>query len=333
MQGIKRNVEKLVVVILTVVAVSCAKVPVDKLPELYWPLPPQKPRVKFVDLIMGSMDVTGARTGKFKSLIFGEAIDFRLSKPSFVAVNDNIIFVTDVGMVQMYDFNNKKFGLIGRRLLITATGIDVTSDGTLYVGDSSKRKVYIFERGAEKIRSLGELGDFIAPGGIAVDENKGRVLVADAKKHTVIVFSLEGEKLLEFGKRGERPGEFNFPYDVAVDPEGRIYVLDAGNFRVQIFDPDGNFIRQFGAVGTAPGHFSRPKSISLDSEGHIYVVDAGFSNYQIFDDKGNVFLAVGTGGLDPGMFKLPFGIDIDENDKIYVVDQLNHRIQIFQYLK
>jgi hypothetical protein len=39
---------------------------------------------------------------------------------------------------------------------------------------------------------------------------------------------------------------------------------------------------------------------------------------------------VGTG---PGTFWMPAGIHIDGKDRIFVVDQLNHRVQVFQYLK
>jgi DNA-binding beta-propeller fold protein YncE len=331
MQRITRLFKILVVMLSALAFLSCAAVPVEDIPELYWPMPPQKPKIKFLDLILGSLDVTGVRAGKFENVLFGTEKDIKLIKPSYIAVNNNVVFVTDGKYVHMYDFNEKTYGVVGRGNIIHATGIAVTSDGTLYVGDSGRKVVYIFERGASKVRAL--KGKFISPGGIAVDENNGRVYVVDAKRHNVGVYTLEGEFIYEIGKRGGKSGKFNFPYDVAVDNEGRIYVLDSGNFRVQIFDPEGNFINKFGAVGTAPGHFSRPKGIALDSEGHIYVVDAAFGNYQIFNDKGAVFLAVGASGKDPGMFLLPFGIDIDENDRVYVVDQMNMRIQVFQYIK
>jgi DNA-binding beta-propeller fold protein YncE len=333
MRPLTKGIRAAALALSALVALACARVPVEPLPELYWPLPPQKPRIKFVDLIMGSMDVTEYREGGLRTIVFGDASDVRTGKPTFVAVNDNVVYVSDTRMIHVYDFNKKTFGLVGKGLFLNASGIDVTSDGTIYAADTVRRKVYIFERGAKEIRSFGKADELLSPGGLAVDEENGRVLIADAKKHMVVVFSMDGEKLFEIGSRGTGDGQFNFPYDLALGPGGRIYVVDSGNFRVQIFDKDGAYIGKFGSVGTAEGLFARPKGIALDSEGHIYVVDAAFGNFQIFDEAGNVFLAVGAGGAEPGMFSLPFGVDIDENDRIYVVDQMNRRVQVFQYLK
>jgi len=41
---------------------------------------------------------------------------------------------------------------------------------------------------------------------------------------------------------------------------------------------------------------------------------------------------VGQFGNVPGAFNLPMGIYIDKSQKVYVSDQLNHRVQIFQFL-
>jgi len=327
------NIIKVVLLTVFVFFTACAQIPEEKPPELYWPLPPERPRIKFVDLVLGSIDVTGVKSGKFKQLLFGEEGEVRFVKPLFVAVKNNVMYVTDVIGIHVYDYNKKEFMILGSGLLRNPTGIDVASDGRIFVGDSAIRQVFIFNPSPRRVTMVAKPGTFGSLGGIAVDEPRGRFIVVDAKKHRVSVYSLDGKFLFSFGKRGINPGEFNFPYDVAVDAEGRMYVVDSGNFRVQIFDKEGKFLRAFGKVGTFPGFFARPKGIALDSEGHIYVVDAAFGNFQIFDSKGVVLLSVGANGSEPGKFSLPVGIDIDENDRIYVVDQMNQRVQILQYLK
>jgi hypothetical protein len=62
-------------------------------------------------------------------------------------------------------------------------------------------------------------------------------------------------------------------------------------------------------------------------------VDSALCNFQIFDKNGNFLFYVGRLGQELGEFDLPVGIYIDEQDYIYIADQLNHRIQIFKYLK
>jgi DNA-binding beta-propeller fold protein YncE len=311
---------------------SCASVPKDSPPELYWPTPPERPRIKFIDYIIGKLDVIKEQ-GTLKRLFFGPEEEVGFRKPSFVAFRDDVMYVTDINKVLKFDFRNHKYMAIGQEYLMNVTGIAVTSDGTIYVADSMLRGIIIIEPGSNEPFIIGRRGEFISPGGIALDEPRNRFLVADAKKHMVFAISLEGDYLFSIGSRGTATGKFNFPYDVAVDKEGYIYVADTGNFRIQIFSPEGKFINTFGSVGMLPGQFSRPKGLALDSEGHIYVVDASFGNIQIFDAEGNVYLVVGKNGVEPGRFILPMGICLDEEDKIYVVDQANKRIQILQYLK
>jgi hypothetical protein len=42
-------------------------------------------------------------------------------------------------------------------------------------------------------------------------------------------FSADGRLLGEFGQRGNGPGEFQLPHNVAIDQQGRIYVSDRDN--------------------------------------------------------------------------------------------------------
>jgi len=132
--------------------------------------------------------------------------------------------------------------------------------------------------------------------------------------------------------RGSGPGEFNFPFAVAVGPDGRVYVTDQMNFRVQVFDRAGEFIRAIGKAGTGPGNFSRPKGIAVSAANHIYVVDAAFNNVQVFAPDGQLLMFFGAMGPGEGQFWLPLGIDVSPTGAIYVADRYNHRVQVFQYL-
>jgi DNA-binding beta-propeller fold protein YncE len=319
------------VLIITVLIACSAEIRKEVVPELYWPLPPQRPRVKFVDLIIGSLDVTGSQRGKFKRVLFGEEGEMGFVKPLFITSMKDVVYVTDLTGVVIMDFKGKKFKIVGSNNFQNPTGIAISETGKLFVADSSKNKVFMVDLETQDITPVrGEaLGN---PGGLAVDDINGRLLAVDVREHLLRVYNLDGEELFSFGGRGVEPGEFNFPYDVTVDSEGNIYVVDSGNFRVQIFDKDGNFLRTFGSIGTIAGHFARPKGIALDPDGHIYVVDGAFSNFQIFDKVGLPLLAVGSVGSEPGQFVLPIGITIDADGSIYVVDQINKRLQKFQYI-
>lgn len=322
----------LIPVLIALTCYSCATAPpqAEKVPELYWPLPPEKPRIKFVDIILGNLDVS-TKASMLRNFVFGAQEDGRFIKPYGVTARNNVMYVTDITAVHVFDFGNGRFSVIGRNELKSPAGIAVTSDRA-YVADVATKKIYVYDLQGQFKMDFGAK-DIAVPAGLALDEKRGRLIISDSKKHCVHVYDLNGIKLFSFGQRGAALGEFNIPYGVAVDKEGRIYVVDGMNFRLQVFNEKGVFLKSFGEIGTSPGSFARPKAVALDSDGHVYVLDSSFSNFQIFDYDGNTLLSVGTNGSDPGEFLLPSSIAIDEHDKIYVVDQINKRVQIFQYLR
>jgi DNA-binding beta-propeller fold protein YncE len=327
-------IKKIILIICSLIfMVACAKPYKEKVPEMYWPMPPNKPRVKFLNLIIGSIDVTKDRENKFKTLLFGEPGEVKFFKPTFIAARDNIVYVTDITGIHVYNFKRATYSLFGAGLTASPTGIDVDSKGNIYVADSGKRKIFIIDKKGRLVKSISDPKKLNNMGGVHVDEPRNRFFVANTRKHNIEVFSLDGEPLFTLGRSGSGDGEFNYPYDVTVDSTGDIFVLDSGNFRVQVFDDKGNYKYKFGSVGTAPGHFARPKSLAISSDDKLFVIDAAFGNFQIFNKRGGVYLSVGQSGYQVAEFMLPMGIAINEKDHIYVVDQLNRRLQVFEYIK
>jgi DNA-binding beta-propeller fold protein YncE len=314
---------------------GCAATPDRKAIDLVWPLPPDPPRIKFVDIIMSSLDLGKKRS--VTELLFGAEKPMTFTKPYGVAVGrDGKIYVTDVGRVIVLDRENRDYSLLGvdpgTGQLRVPIGIASTNDGRIIVSDVGAARVYVYFDG-RVIAVLGKTGEFESPSGVAIDEKNGILYVVDSKKHQVKSYTLNDYKPLgAIGKRGTQDGEFNYPTNIAVDDEGKLYVVDTGNFRVQVFDALGNLVKTIGQIGDTPGSLARPKGIAIDSEGHIYVVDAAFQNFQIFNQEGQLLLFVGSAGTEPGKFLLPAGIAIDGEDRIYVVDQYPGGIQIFQYL-
>ena len=311
---------------------------------LVWPLPPDKPRVKFLATYHGAADFNAKKPGRWKTALLGNSPDQGPSdtfvKPYAVAVAPSgLVYVSDTVARRVFviDREKRKLSFIGDRGNATLTkpvGIAVDGVGTVWVADATLKRVLAYAPDGTFTSAIGKEGDFDTPSGLAVDRSRKVLYVVDASRHQVIAFSLvDGTRLRTIGRRGGETGEFNFPTNVAVDALGRLYVADTLNFRVQVFDEHGAFVRMFGTLGDAPGTFNRPKGIAVDSEGHIYVADTAFDNFQIFDSEGQLLLFVGHGGADSGQFLLPAGLFIDERDQIFVADQGNSRVQVFQYLR
>lgn len=310
--------------------------------ELVWPLPPDKPRIKFVEAIYGAADVEPVKKGSFLDRLAG--IEKKQYKPTFVkpygVATDahGRIYVTDSGqgLVFVFDQEKKKVSYLGRGTqlrLFVPIGITVDSRGRVWVADAAGQHVIAYDLDGNIVMVLGKQDELENPTGIAIDEERNRAYVVDSKKHAIVVYNPDtGEKLATIGKRGSEKGEFNFPTNIALDRKGRLYVTDTINHRVQIFDPEGNFVETFGGQGRRRGDFLKPKGIALDPWDNIYVTDADFDNLQIFDQQKRLLMFLGTAGQAYGRFWLPAGIHVDARNRIIVVDQNNHRIQIFQLL-
>ncbi len=324
-------------IFILLISAGCAT---PKPAEIFWPLPPEEPKIKYVKSISSSKDVEKKSVWKrLREMIVGENLGARLAKPYGLHVDrEGRLFVTDSGWpaVMVFDMKNQKFFLIGLEgpgVLAKPMGVTTDAAGRIYATDTLQNRAVVYDHDGNFLLGIGEKGRFDQPVGIVVNDALHRVYIVDTRKHNVSVFdSKEGRFLFDFGGRGVENGQFNWPTNIAIDKDGKLYVMDTFNFRVQVFDAEGKFLSKFGAVGTALGRFAKPKGIGVDSEGHIYVVDAAFSNIQIFDSQGRLLLFFGGFGNRPGQLWLPAGMAIDQDDLIYVADQYNHRINVYQYL-
>jgi len=64
----------------------------------------------------------------------------------------------------------------------------------------------------------------------------------DAKEAKVFKITESSDKVLFFGKRGQGPGEFNFPLKIGLSKD-KIWAFDPSARRIQFFDRNGNFIK------------------------------------------------------------------------------------------
>ncbi len=327
--------------ILLILALAAAAPPAEAPPQ--WPPAPQAARLRFAGEIAGPRVAGTGRLGRFLRALIGLdkageiAVD-RLVKPTGLFVSGGTVFVADPGMrgVLRYDEATGKGEWWPRGVeknLLSPVSVAGAPDGRLFILDSQLGKVFILDAEGNVTGELeGDPEGLGRPAALAVSGN--RIYVSDVKKHRVAVYGIDGTFLQAFGRRGDRPGEFNFPTYLWFDRKAdRLWVTDSGNFRLQWFGPDGRFGGSIGENGNRPGYLARPRGVAVDSEGHVFVVDAAFEAFQVFDDKKRFLLFVGRAGTAPGRFSMPGGIFIDGRDRVYVADTQNARVQVFQYIK
>lgn len=326
---------------------GCASVPEPARPleRPVFPPPPGQARYIWDRTLRSSADVVADDLeSELRRLVTGEQRGgVGLAKPYGVVARRGQLYVGDTVLrhVLHFDLVNGRFERIGvdePGALHMPFGLALDPAGLLHVLDGSRKAIQVYGPDGRHLHTYGPYADWSRPAGLALDALRGRLFVADAggvgsDRHVVHVVDLRtGRPQLDIGRRGNQPGEFNLPRDLAVAPDGTLYVVDSGNFRIQAFDPDGRPRRVIGAIGRQSGQFSRPKGIAVDAEGRVYVADTAFGNVQIFDPNGQLLLDVGhRGAIDqPARFMLPAGVSVDLDGRIYLVDQFFRKVEVFR---
>ncbi len=127
---------------------------------------------------------------------------------------------------------------------------------------------------------------------VQVDEEEN-IYVADSKEVCVKVFDKNGKHIRTFGKKGQGPGEIQFPLRMHVFAGKEILIYDTGNWRLSFFSLDGKFLREIPIV-----KYDFERTIP-DSKGNIithltYRRDKLVNEIKKFDSNLNPLLTIKT---------------------------------------
>ncbi|MCX6996594.1 MAG: 6-bladed beta-propeller [Kiritimatiellaeota bacterium] len=331
-------------------AAGCAtRAPRPAATPIFYPPPPDAPRLQFLTSITSSDDVGDRNT--LLDFLIGRRPARYIGKPYGVTVTRGRIYVSDTSpaTVEILDLGKKKwryFSPGGGGRFVLPTNLAIDRDGTLYVADAGRGQVLIFgpdERflGAigtrQEAKALADMGAGEPPQRAPKDEKEepivtatpmkpsdiaivgDRLYIADALRHSVRVFDKRTRQqlLVITVDRQDATAKLYTPTNLDVDQAGRIYVTDTGGFMVMQYDADGKYLRSFGRQGDQPGEFVRPKGIAVDRAGRVYVVEAAAQVVQVFDAEGRLLMyfgqpveAMGENKNARGLL-LPAGIAID----------------------
>ena len=171
----------------------------------------------------------------------------RFDTPWAIAYNDsnNRLYVCDPGNRRIAILNHDltfhgSFGWKGTAAgpsQFDPNGISVDGRGNVLVADYANNRVQVFNADGHYKSSITHttLGKSLqGPISVAVGPDDW-VCVAEYSISQVSVFDENHKYVKSFGKWGHKDGEFNDPYDIAVNDDGHVYVSDTRNNRVQVF--------------------------------------------------------------------------------------------------
>lgn len=294
---------------------GCATAPAPRsAAPVFFPPAPAEPRIQYL------MHYSDARqviedSGEVSRFLFGEeAPQDALAKPYGMVLHGGKLYVCDTKLnaLVIFDIEGHRFGYTGvqgAERLRKPLNVCVDGRGRKLVADALRGEIVIFD---ENDVWAGVFGGADLERPVDVAARGDRLYVCDAAACTIVVFDAGSlERLAVYGGKGDGPGRFARPTNLAIDSAGNLYVSDTINGRIQKLDPDGTFVASFGRRGDRPGTFARPKGLAVDPGGLLYVVDAAFENVQVFDPEGRILMDFGGPGAEPGSLSLPAGVVID----------------------
>ncbi len=290
---------------------GCSAAPQPTEAAVFYPAPPDPPRVQFLRSISTIADVVPPRSG-FDELLFGaKTVDGEIQRPFGCAVHAGVVYVTDsrFGQILTIDLEHRAMAVLeldGRAKAKKPTSVSFGEDGRMYFADAGRRQVVVLGPDHRYVGELGPWGNDSRP--VDLEVSRDRLYVVDAGGKCVRVIDLvTGEQLQVLGTVETQDELLRGPTSVAVDEAGNCYVSDAIYSRIYVWDRDGRFVRHISQPGDLIGDLARPKGIAyLDHM--LWVLDAAFENCQVFTLDGRALMYFGGPGTGPGNLYLPADI-------------------------
>jgi sugar lactone lactonase YvrE len=321
-----RNFSRSLLIVLSgaFLMAGCAGPQVAKKGPVFFPGPPNEPKVQFLKSISGSADVEDQRS-KLQLLVSGATekdTNRPIVRPYGVRYVKGKLYVSDTqgpSTVDIMDLRNKTFNYLkenpGRGQLKKPINLEVDVDGSIYVADTLKKEVMIYDPTGTFTGSIGREQN-MKPVDVALD--KDFIYALDLNDSDIKIYD---RKTLQYvrsiGKTEDKSQGLALPTNLTIDDKGLIYVTNITDATVKIYDKDGHFINKIGQLGDALGEFTRPKGIAVDPQHRIWVVDGAFQNVQVFNENRRMLMFFGDPPLVAGALNLPAGIALTTEDLDY----------------
>jgi DNA-binding beta-propeller fold protein YncE len=237
-------------------------------------------------------------------------------------------------------------------------------NGELYVTDSGREEVLLFDSRGTPIHRFGKSSGITNPIDVVVKND--RIYVSQQANPYIDILSFTGEPVGRLA-----PLEIPFyPGKMDIDKEGNIYVVNtarnncvvfdnedrfAGTIgegyrsisgvaassdrvylltpaeahSVQVYAKSGEFITAFEGIEGKGGKLGLPSSAKVDKQGRLWIADA-LRGVFIYDKNFKRIGGFGWFGPVKGALVFPVDIDFDGKNSVYILEKANKRVSVFK---
>jgi len=227
----------------------------------------------------------------------------------------------------------------GANTFLVPHGITIDRDNNIFLTDVGLHQVFKFSHDGTLILALGEprvgkwdATHFNQPTDVAIRPD-GSFYVSDGYGNSrVALFDKNGTWVREWGRKGEGEGEFSNPHGLSLVPgDTDVVIADRENSRLQLFDGAGTFRRQWRGVAGADTT-GRVFSVAADAEGALYVgirradYDTAHTGVLKLDREWKVVAAIGFGRPGDPVFNAVHDLAVGPDGSIYVAETRTRRV-------
>ena len=204
---------------------------------------------------------------------------YKLSRPWGIAITSEHIYVTDIGLHALFQFNKNNFQLLNRTgtkgqidgQFNEPAGLCTDYSGDVFVADCYNNRVCIFSHDLKFISKLG-MGQLFRPNDVKLTPDC-QVVVLDCSPECVHFYSRNGHLLTSCVSQGYGAEYLvTDPFFLCMDLVGNIIISDWDNHSIKIISKSGILIHTIGKEGDGIGEFVHPYGISVSKSGIIFVV-------------------------------------------------------------
>ena len=264
-------------------------------PAVVWPAPPEVPRYAFIGHLYGESNRPAAA-------------EERRGFSRFLAA----VVGLDAERSDYFDLIQPQQGCSD-------------SQGRVYVADSGRQAVIVFDEGLGEFFVWNEINlsiPFLSPVGVACAADS--IWVTDSELSLIYRLDLEGA-LLGTVERGVVVR----PTGISHDPRGeRFFVSDTGADDIKVFDKHGSLIDVWGNTADGKVGLNRPTFIAYHDD-RLYVADSLNARIEIFDSYGDYRGELGQRGLYVGNLTRPKGVALDSDGNVYVSESYYDHVIVY----